>query len=234
MKVLALFAAASVGLFACGNQTSPGPAATSTTSASSTPPASTAAPPLSTTSAAATPAAKADAPPWAWLDGAPDPDVKLKGDILGDWSFSLHVPERWFANRALGCNGPGDPGCFDMGAAFAPPGRSPETPGQAWLLAYKVGLTHDRLDEILTGRLKAAMAARDIDWQPREPAKLGADHLDVKVAKGTNKAGDWEYWQIVVPAASGLEKWVAAGIKKDADPEIRKALTASLRSIARK
>ena len=86
----------------------------------------------------------------------------------------------------------------------------------------------------MTGRLRTAMAARDIDWQPREPAKLGADHLDVKVAKGTNKAGDREYWQIVVPAAGGLEKWVVAGIKKDADPEIREALVASLRSIARK
>jgi hypothetical protein len=101
------------------------------------------------------------------------------------------------------------------------------------MIVFKVGLNHGRGDTIIAARVRGAMAV-DIDWQPREPAKLGAGHLDVEVVKGTNKAGDWEYWQFVVPFASRLEKWVVAAIKKDAVPEIREALGASLRSYVRK
>lgn len=217
----------------CANKPAPTSTATATATttagatatASATPTAMT----TTTTTATATATATSDGGAWVLLDGAPDPAVKLVSDRVGSWNFSVQIPPHWRQQQLRSCTFCRDSQEIGVSAGDFTPGD--QTAGGAVFLATSPQ-PDAALDKSIGSIVKSALGI-DITWEPRRAAKLGPGHRDVLAARGRARAGDWDYWQVVVPTsvAAGHSHWLVAGVKNSAAGDARAAVTAMLRSL---
>lgn len=174
-------------------------------------------------SAAATPAeASASASPApatlaTMFDGPPDAAVKL-AESRPFGRATLGIPEGWALNNS-----------WDSVDHVAKRDRS------AGVVLLRLDISEGLLDANVATWVKVPFATGDVQWEPREPGKVGAGSLVAKVARGRGKIGsdEAEFWQV----ATGLDKQrygvvLIAGLKKSADEKTRAELVACVRSLA--
>ncbi len=104
----------------------------------------------------------------------------------------------------------------------------------AKLVLMRLDISDAYLDLNLGTWVKVPFATDKVSWEPREAGKVGADHLEAKVAKGSGRFGKdpADFWHVATGydgKTYGLV--VIAGIKSGAEPKVREEMISAVRSI---
>ncbi len=104
----------------------------------------------------------------------------------------------------------------------------------ALIVLLRLDISEAYLDTNIATWVKVPFSTEQVSWEPRVAGKLGAEHLDAKIAKGTGQFGSEsaEFWHVATGFDGKRYGLVAiAGLKGKADPKAREELVATVRSI---
>jgi hypothetical protein len=211
-----------VGMTACDYGAKALPTAAPEPTASSAPSAKLVVAPPS-----AAPTARVPESEWAWLDGPPGEKVRL-ASLFGNDNLSIRLPEHWQSTVWQGSY-EREVGVFFIGSDVGQDHATIRV-----YLCDRASTKEDLDGDIQTWLSIGHPREAGIVWGPRAPVALGANHIEVRAAKGQLPNDRSTYWQIVFPLADGRSKWIVAVIDEKATPAAREALQASLRSAVRK
>ena len=104
----------------------------------------------------------------------------------------------------------------------------------AKVVLLRLDISDAYLDLNLGTWVKVPFATDAVKWEPREAGKVGADHLEAKVAKGSGQFGKdpADYWHVATGFDGKTYGLVAiAGLKRDAGAGVRDEVISVVRSI---
>lgn len=102
------------------------------------------------------------------------------------------------------------------------------------IVILRLDISEAYLDSNVATWVKVPFITEEVKWEPRVAGKIGAAHLDAKIAKGSGKMfkDDADFFQAAVAGADKKYPLVViAGVKKSAPPEARAEMTAALEAI---
>ena len=187
--------------------------------ASAAPEASASATPTATASAAnsAAPPSSAAAPSPATLATMFDGDDGKDGKTVTFGRATLRLPAGW-----------------DVAGGWTSVDVVERSDRSAKLVLMTLDISDAYLDLNLGTWVKVPFATDKVNWEPREAGKVGAGHLESKVAKGSGQFGKdkADFWHVATGFDGKTYALVAiAGIKSSAEPKVREEMIAAVRSI---